>query len=67
MPSIYKDECVHCGAPFVKFRKDKQFCSNVCQMRAYRSAQKEKLDILERLISKLPSRNRPHIINDLFA
>jgi predicted nucleic acid-binding Zn ribbon protein len=62
----YQVDCAGCGATFVKYRIDRQFCSKACQMRAYRRAQKNKLDLLERLIDKLNWRQKP-TMPDLFA
>ena len=62
----YNGQCLECGAPFVKFRIDKQFCTDACRMRDYRRVQRRKLERLESLISKATGQE-PHIINDLFA
>lgn len=62
----YNGQCLECGAPFVKFRIDKQFCTDACRMRDYRRAQKRKLERLESLIEKATGQEH-RIINDLFA
>jgi predicted nucleic acid-binding Zn ribbon protein len=62
----YVDDCPECGAAFIKHRTDKQFCSRACHMRAYRRIQKDRLDLLESLIDRLPEKEQK-ILPDLFA
>jgi hypothetical protein len=54
--------CMGCGEIFATYRVDKQFCSGRCKSRYFRERQKEKLDLLERLVGKLQPDKR-----DLFA
>jgi predicted nucleic acid-binding Zn ribbon protein len=64
----YNGQCLECGAPFVRFRIDKQFCTDACRMRMrdYRRAQKNKLEHFENLIERATGQE-PRINNDLFS
>ena len=44
--------CEHCGAPFVRFRKDKRFCSQSCKIKNYRRIQKEQLDYIHKVLTE---------------
>jgi len=62
----YNGQCLECGAPFVKFRIDKQFCTDACRMRDYRRAQRKKLERLERSIKSAMNQEQI-VLKDFFS
>jgi hypothetical protein len=62
----YNGKCLECGAPFVKFRIDRQFCTDACRMRDYRRSQRKKLERLENSIRTAIGKESI-VLKDLFA
>jgi hypothetical protein len=59
-------QSLECGELFTANRIDQQFCTGRCKSKNFRRAQKEKMNLLERLFDKLPQ-NSPTTKRDLFA
>jgi hypothetical protein len=53
-------QCLECGELFTANRIDQQFCTGRCKSKNFRRIQKEKMNLFERFIDKLP-------LEDLFA
>jgi hypothetical protein len=48
-----KVRCLECKEEFNPRRADQQFCGGRCKSKNFRNIQKEKMNLLERLVDKL--------------